>query len=80
MANNHAPRLPEGFTLLRCASHRSRTYVQRLSADQLQSFFSWKTSCTGGFIACPDYLVDRARQITGVSKASARFTYQPCWH
>jgi hypothetical protein len=78
MANNHVPHLPEGFTLLRCTSHRSRQQLQRLSADQLQGFYSWGTACTGGFIACPDQLVTAACQIKGIGKASSRFTYHPC--
>ena len=80
MATPTAHHLPDDHTLVRCASHRARTAATRgpLAGLQVTPFFSWQTACTGGFLAVPDHLVPAVLALTGCSKASARFTYQPC--
>ena len=68
------------MTLIRCASHRARLKLnQLLSPSAVESFFSWDTACTGGFVAVPDERLPQALAITGCSRASKRFTYYRCW-
>lgn len=84
--------MPAGHVLVRCASHRARNKatltVRRwrlirhggVLTEEPMGFFSWQTNCTGGFIAVPEDLLLAVLAIKGCSRASSRFTYQPCWH
>ena len=78
MATPSAKHLPAAHTLVRSASHRSREKAETICGHRLQQFFSWQTACTGGFLAVPDQLLPAVLAVTGCTKASPRFTYQPC--
>lgn len=69
---------PTTHAMIRCSSHRSREALQRLCGKQV-GFFSWKTSCTGGFIAVPLDRLDSVLKITGCSRASNKYEYRRCW-
>lgn len=71
--------IPEHTTLVRCASHRARDKLFRITG-RIHGWFSWDTACTGGFYPVPDTHLPEALRITGCSRASSRFTYQPCWY
>ena len=72
--------LPANHVLVRCASHRARDRAMRtVLKEKPMGFFSWQTRCTGGFIAVPEDLLPAVLAIKGCSRASTRFTYQPCW-
>lgn len=64
--------------LIRCASHRARQALQRRSPQPLESYFSWDTACTGGFVRVPRALLGDALLITGCTKASPQFRYHRC--
>lgn len=67
-------------TLLRCASHRARQKLFALLTEKPQGYFSMKTHATGGFYEVPNELVQKALEITGITKASKRYTYYQCWN
>lgn len=48
------------------------------TTGKILGWFSWDTACTGGFYPVPEQLADEVLAITGCSRASTRFTYQPC--
>jgi len=69
-----------GKILLRCGSHRARHKLFSLLADKPQGFYSWKTHATGGFYEVPNKVVPKALEITGITRASKRYEYHPCWN
>jgi hypothetical protein len=69
---------PSTHAIVRCASHRSRQKLQQVCGEQV-GFYSWETSCTGGFQSVPLEHLDIVLKITGCSRASGRHKYHRCW-
>lgn len=64
--------------MIKVGSHRARQKLFQL-LGKLQCYFSWDTSCTGGFYMIDDADLNKALEITGISKASPKFKYNECF-